>query len=96
MGLHEISAEAQVFLSWMGGFVFSVGVSYFLAVGATQPVQAETIWKSTMLVRAVIACFVTIQVLRGNLELLWLSVAFTDGIIAVVQGFGIKRKWWHA
>lgn len=96
MGLAPVSQEAQVFLSWMGGFVFSVGVSYYLAAGTKHALQGETIWKSTALVRAVIACFVTTQVLRGNLEPLWLSVAFTDGIIAIVQGIGIKKHWWHS
>jgi hypothetical protein len=96
MGLTALSAEAQVFLSWMGAFVFSVGVSYFLALGSQAQRSGETIWKSTALVRTVIACYVTTQVIRGTLEPLWLTVAATDGIVALGQWYGIRKQWWRA
>lgn len=95
MGLQPIGAEALVFLSWMGAFVFAVGVSYFLALRDDQAQQGEIIWKMTALVRAVIACFVVIKVAQGSLEPLWLSVAATDAMVAVVQGIGIKKRWWQ-
>lgn len=95
MGLQSIGAEAQVFLSWMGAFVFAVGVSYFLALRDETSQQGEIIWKITALVRAVIACFVVTKVVQGSLELLWLSVAATDALVALVQVIGINKRWWQ-
>jgi len=95
MGLQAIGAEAQIFLSWMGAFVFGVGASYFLALRVRSPEEGEMIWKMTALVRAVIAMFVIAQVSRGTLEPLWLSVAATDALVALVQLVGLKRSWWQ-
>lgn len=95
MGLQPIGAEAQIFLSWMGAFVFGVGASYFLALRVRLPEEGEMIWKMTALVRAVIAMFVIVQVSRGTLEPLWLSVAATDALVALVQLVGLKRSWWQ-
>lgn len=95
MGLQPIGEEAQVFLSWMGAFVFAVGASYFLALRTRSPEQGEMIWTITALVRAVIAVFVVTKVAQGTLEPLWLSVAATDAAVAVVQGIGIQKQWWH-
>jgi len=95
MGLQAIGAEAQIFLSWMGAFVFGVGASYFLALRVRSPEEGEMIWKMTALVRAVIAMFVIAQVSRGTLEPLWLSVAATDAFVALVQLVGLKRSWWQ-
>lgn len=95
MGLQAIGAEARIFLSWMGAFVFGVGASYFLALRVRSAEEGEMIWKMTALVRAVIAMFVIAQVTRATLEPLWLSVAATDAFVALVQLVGLKRSWWH-
>lgn len=95
MGLQAIGAEARIFLSWMGAFVFGVGASYFLALRVRSAEEGEMIWKMTALVRAVIALFVIAQVARGTLESLWLSVAATDAFVALVQLVGLKQSWWH-
>jgi hypothetical protein len=95
MGLQAIGAEARIFLSWMGAFVFGVGASYFFALRGRSPEEGEMIWKMTALVRAVIACFVVTKVVQGALEPLWLSVAATDAFVALVQLIGIKQRWWQ-
>lgn len=95
MGLQPVGAEARIFLSWMGAFVFGVGASYFFAWRVRSPEEGEMIWKMTALVRAVIAVFVIAQVSRGTLEPWWLSVAATDAFVALVQFVGLKRSWWQ-
>lgn len=95
MGLQSIGAEAQVFLSWMGAFVFSVGASYFPVLRGNDPGRGETVWRMTSLVRAVVAAFVVTKVAQGVLEPLWLSVALTDALVAMGQWIGIRKKWWH-
>lgn len=95
MGVHPIGAEAQVFLSWMGAFVFSVGASYFLVLRGNESGRGEMVWRMTSLVRAVVAVFVITKVAQGVLEPLWLSVAATDGLVAMGQWIGIQKQWWH-
>lgn len=95
MGLQAIGTEAQVFLSWMGAFVFSVGASYFLVLRGNEPGRGEMVWQMTSLVRAVVAVFVVSKVAQGVLEPLWLSVAATDALVAMGQWIGIQKKWWY-
>jgi hypothetical protein len=95
MGLQPVGAEARVFLSWMGAFVFSVGASYFLVLRGDEPRRGEMVWQMTALVRAVVAVFVVTKVAQGTLEPLWLTVAVTDAAVAVVQWRGIQKQWWH-
>ena len=95
MGLQAIGTEAQVFLSWMGAFVFAVGASYFLVLRGTASGRGEMVWQMTALVRAVVAVFVVTKVALGVLEPLWLSVAVTDALVALGQWIGIQKKWWH-
>lgn len=95
MGLQAIDPRATVFLSWMGAFVFAVGASYFLVLRGDDARRGETVWQITSLVRAVVAVFVTVKVLGGALEPRWMSVAFTDAAVAVVQWVGLQKKWWH-
>ena len=94
MGLPALGDEASVFLSWIGAFVFSTGLTYGLAFGARAAESGPLVWTMTSLVRSVSAGFVTIQVMSGRLDAGWLTVALTDAGVAAVQVYGISRLWW--
>lgn len=95
MGLQPVDDSAQIFLSWMGAFVFSVGISYFFVLLREDSWRGVVVWQMTALVRAVVAVFVLVKVAQGALEPLWLSVAATDAFVAIVQAIGIKQRWWQ-
>jgi hypothetical protein len=44
----------------------------------------------------VIAIFVTIQIVTGQLALGWLTVALTDAAVAALQLWGLRNFWWRA
>ena len=81
------------FLSWVGVFVGSVGLSYGLVLRGTA--AAETVWSFTALVRFAVAGFLTVKILRGTMPVQWLSVAATDAIVATVQCIGLRKGWWR-
>jgi hypothetical protein len=89
--------DALVFISWIGAFVFAVGLS--CAWGAWVMVfcpcerRLETIWLLTALVRASVAIFVLQQATTGLLDPRWLTVAFADGACVLIQGVGLRRGW---
>jgi hypothetical protein len=89
--------DALVFISWIGAFVFAVGLC--CAWGAWMMVfcpcerRLETVWLLTALVRASVAIFVFQRVLAGTLDPGWLTVAFTDGACVLVQGVGLRKGW---
>lgn len=84
-----------VYLKYIGAFVLSVGLSYFLPVlfsNSESDFLSFTyhVWLLTSMIRLVISAFVLIQVLSGNLHLNWLIVAVTDCSLAMTQIFGIR------
>jgi hypothetical protein len=89
--------DALVFISWIGAFVFAVGLS--CAYGAWLMVfcpclrRLEAVWLLTALVRASVAIFVFQRVLTGMLDPGWLTVAFVDGACVLVQGVGLRKGW---
>ncbi|MCB0322553.1 MAG: hypothetical protein KDD69_03235 [Bdellovibrionales bacterium] len=89
MGIDRFPSE-PVYLQYIGAFVLSVGVSYFLPFLLTQDAKErrlaiEIVWSATAIVRLVVASFVTLQLLRGNLVGGWSLVACTDGLLGVLQ-----------
>jgi hypothetical protein len=89
--------DALVFISWIGAFVFAVGLS--CAWGAWVMVfcpcqgRLETVWLLTAIVRAGVAIFVLQHVITGMLGPGWLTVAFVDGLCVLVQGVGLRKGW---
>ena len=81
----------------MGAFVFAVGMVYFLPffVRESQASDGEMIWKMTALVRFVIAGFVIVKIMQGQLEWRWITVALTDASVAIVQVLGLRRQCWR-
>lgn len=96
MGLH-VSADALQFLSFIGAFVFAVGLSYLY--GATLVLRGfcasrlEALWIVTAILRCSVAAFVLARVAAGALEPGWLIIAFFDGACVVTQTLGLRRGW---
>ena len=92
LAIAEPSPDAMVFLSWIGIFVMSVGLSYFLALGRRS--RGETVWTFTSFVRVFVALFVTVQILVGSLVPAWIVIGIADGFVAVVQIVILRKGWW--
>lgn len=86
------SADALVFLSWIGVFVTGVGLSYGMALGRRS--RGETVWAFTALVRILVAAFLAIRILHGSLAPAWGLVGFSDGLVGVIQILIIRAGWW--
>ena len=86
-------------VSLIGAFVLGTGLAYL--VTATRPrhpahmARLETTMVITALIRAVVATFLAWQLVLGNLELPWITVALTDGSMALLQAFGLQKGWWR-
>lgn len=87
------SADAWVFVSWIGVFVTGVGLSYGLAMGAAA--RAETVWIFTALIRSLVAIFLGAQIWAGALAPAWALVAVADASVAVGQLVILRLKWWR-
>ena len=92
MKLAPPAAATLPYLSYIGAFVLSTGLACFYGAGSPPPPlrpQAQVVWLLTAITRAAVACFVLIQIFSGRLEHGWLSVALSDGAIALA---GIGRE----
>lgn len=88
------SSDAMVFLSWIGVFVMAVGLSYGLALGKHRG-AGQAVWTFTALVRILVTVFLIIQITKENMALAWAAVAFSDGVVALVQMVIIRKGWWR-
>lgn len=88
-----LSADAQVFVSWIGVFVLAVGLSYGLALLPRRR-SGETVWMITAWVRLMVALFLTVKILDQSLPLAWAAVGLTDGVVALVQIVILRAGWW--
>lgn len=87
------SGDALVFLSWIGVFVMSVGLSYGFALSRRG--RGEAVWMFTSLVRIMVAVFLTVRILDGSLQKTWALVAVSDASVAVVQIAILRAGWWR-
>ena len=96
MRLHA-PADALVYLSFIGAFVLSVGLSCLygarLMIRRGSPCRLEVIWLLTAIIRASVAVFVLTQILAHTLDVGWLTVAITDGACVLIQAMGLRRGW---
>jgi hypothetical protein len=96
MGLH-IPADATPYVSYIGAFVFSVGLSYLygaLLIAIEAPAErVEMVWLTTAFTRSAVAVYVLKGVLAGDLELGWITVAAFDAACVVIQAVGLRKKW---
>ena len=91
--------QPLAFASFIGAFVFSVGAAYLYAARLPRDVAHapdwQTVWMLTALTRTVVALFLAWQMILGHLELAWISVALTDGALALLQWTGLRKGWLH-
>jgi hypothetical protein len=96
MRLHP-PAAALPYLAYIGAFVLSVGLACFygawLATRTLFATKLEVVWLLTGMTRTCVSLFVLVSILTGTLEPGWLSVALSDGAIAVIQFTGLARGW---
>jgi Na+-driven multidrug efflux pump len=88
------SPDVLVFLSWIGVFVMAVGLSYGFALRGRRS-AGETVWMFTALVRMMVCVFLIIHMTLGDMALAWLPVALSDGLVAAVQFFILRKGWWR-
>jgi hypothetical protein len=93
LGIDQPSADALVFLSWIGVFVMAVGLSYGLALGKRRS-RGETVWMVTSLVRILVAVFLTFQIIGESMAMAWMLVAVADCVVALVQIAVLRAGWW--
>ena len=96
MRLHA-PADAMLYLSFIGSFVLSVGLSClygaWLMARRKSPCKLEVVWLLTAITRACVAIFVITQFLTQTLEAGWLTVAITDSACVVIQAIGLRKGW---
>lgn len=93
LGIAPPAGEVLVFISWIGVFVMSVGLSYGLVLGKRG--WGEAAWIFTSLVRIMVAVFLTARILDGSLPKAWALVALADASVALVQMAVVRAKWWR-
>jgi len=96
MRLHPIPGTLP-FLSYIGVFVLSVGLAClyggWLALEQFSADKLEVVWLLTAITRGLVAVFVLIKVASAELEPGWSTVAFADGVFALIQLFGLTTGW---
>jgi hypothetical protein len=96
MRLHALS-NTLPFLSYIGAFVLSVGIACLygalLATRVGSGSKLEVVWLLTGITRGLVAMFVFTKILTGVLEAGWMTVAFSDGIFAILQAIGLSKGW---
>jgi hypothetical protein len=99
LGLMRLHAPAGSlpFLSFIGAFVLSVGLSCLygalLMVCGGCASRLEIVWLLTAFTRAGVAIFVLTQILAQTLEAGWIGVAVSDGACVLFQAIGMRRGW---
>ena len=93
----QVSPSALPFLSYIGAFVLSVGVAClygaFLVTRADFAPKLEVVWLLTAITRGLVAVFVISKIVSGTLEAGWMTVAVSDGALALLQAIGLSQGW---
>ncbi len=99
LGLMRLHApgDALPFLSFIGAFVLSVGLSCLygakLMIRRGSPCKLEIVWLLTAISRASVAVFVVAQIAAHALEAGWITVAVMDGACVFFQAIGLRKGW---
>lgn len=90
-------ASASPFISFIGAFVVSVGLSCLFGARLTMQHAAhervEVVWVLTAIARGAVAIYLTKAILFGQLEPVWCMVASFDAACVVFQAFGLRSRW---
>lgn len=93
----QSSTATLPFLSYIGVFVLSVGLACLygglLVVKEASAARLEVVWLLTALTRGLVSVFVISEIFTGRLAPGWATVAWTDGILALIQFTGLARGW---
>jgi hypothetical protein len=93
----DVPADALPYLSFIGAFVFSVGLACLygalLIVRRKEPAKLGVVWLLTAITRASIAIFVVSQIAAHTLEAGWICVAIADGGCVAFQAIGLRKGW---
>jgi hypothetical protein len=96
MGIQQLP-QPIAFAGFVGVFVLGVGLAYFYAarlpLNARNAPRWQTVWWLTALIRSLVAVFIAWQIFSGRMEKTWLTVAVTDGVLAIFQWTGLIRGW---
>jgi hypothetical protein len=99
LGLMRLHAptDALPFVSYIGAFVFSVGLSCLygavLMARDWNVCRLETVWLLTAFARASVAVFIVAALVAHTLETGWLTIAVFDGACVIFQGIGLRKGW---
>lgn len=96
MGI-SVPRDAAPFLSFIGAFVLSVGISYFYGAllihrSGSGP-RLEAVWLLTAITRSSVAIFILAAVLTRALAFGWITIALFDGVCVFIQARGLRRGW---
>ena len=93
-----VPLDATPFLSFIGSFVFAVGLTYLygavLVRRSREVRRLQTVWLVTAIIRASVATFVVTAILTGSLVSGWLTIAIFDGLCALIQVYGLRQGWF--
>jgi len=93
----RVAPQPVEFAGLIGVFVLSVGLAYLYAarlpMNAANAPRWATVWWLTALSRTLVAGFLTWKILAGSMEMTWLTVALTDGVLAIFQWIGLRKGW---
>ena len=96
MGVRHITESSYIFISFIGAFVLSVGLTYLLFARSPgsdlQLGSVRAAWLITAVERLCAGGFVVIAVLSRGLEPAWFSITFVDLSLAVFQLVGLQKK----
>ena len=97
LGAMQVAApgpEALVFLRWVGAFVGAVGASYLVAFARGGAGRLRETLAITILFRVAAGGYCAVAVAAASLEPRWIVVALTDGALAAVQLWLLRRGGW--
>ncbi len=80
-----ISAEAQIYLRFVGAFVAAVGSTYLYALARGELARLRAAFEFTLIFRLAAGLFTAIALIQGWLPLPWISVPITDFTLVVLQ-----------
>jgi hypothetical protein len=93
----RVGSGALVYLSFVGAFVFSVGLACLygarLAYRDGNKTRLEMVWLLTAFTRASVAVFLVFQIVAGRLAFEWISVAAFDAACVAIQAVGLHEDW---
>lgn len=91
MGVAAPTAEAMIFVRFVGVFVAAVGASYLWASAFGNVAAFRTMLQLTLLFRLGAGVFTGIAVLTSALTTAWLGVTATDLACVVIQAWLLSR-----